>query len=153
LKNRGKGIKYYKLIFSITIFIILLDQLTKFLIRTSFALHESETLIPKVLELTHIQNTGIAFGLFKNMQPIMIIINVLIICVIIYYLKDIKNRKLAISISLILGGAFGNLIDRIFLGTITDFIKISIWPVFNIADSAITIGAILLAIYFIKKKH
>jgi len=151
LKKKEKDINYYKLIFSITLFIILIDQLTKFLIRSTLSINQTKTLIPKVLELTFIKNTGIAFGLLKNLQPIMITITILIIAIIIYYLKDIKDRNLAITISLILGGAFGNLVDRIFYGAITDFIKISIWPVFNVADACISVGAILLIIYFLKK--
>jgi len=91
--------------------------------------------------------------MLKNLQWVMIIVNVLIICVIIFYLRYVRQKKVALSLGMILGGAFGNLIDRVVYGTITDFIKVSIWPVFNIADACITIGAIMLAIYFLKKDN
>ncbi len=143
----------FKLVFSIALFIVIIDQLSKFLVRSKFLLNESKQLIPKVLELTRVENTGIAFGLLKDLEIVMIIISVLIIGAIIYYLKEVKNRNLCIFLSLILGGAFGNLIDRVFYGTITDFIKINIWPVFNIADSCITIGAVLLIVYFLRKEN
>ncbi len=152
-KNKEKGINHLKLILSIVLSIILLDQLTKFLVRSSLGLGQSKTLIPKVLELAYVQNTGIAFGMLKNLQWVMIIVNVLIICVIIFYLRYVRQKKVALSLGMILGGAFGNLIDRVVYGTITDFIKVSIWPVFNIADACITIGAIMLAIYFLKKDN
>ena len=141
---------YYKLISAITILIIIIDQITKFFAK---AITNTVILIPKVLEFTFVKNTGVAFGLFKGMQWIMIVLVILIILIIIYFIKDVKNKSLAISLSLILGGAIGNLIDRIVYSNVIDFIKISIWPVFNIADACITVGAILLIIYFIKKDN
>ena len=140
------------LISSITVFVILLDQLTKYFISKYMLLHQSIPLIKNILHLTYIQNTGAGFGILKNQNTFLIFTSLIIIGIILFYIKQIiKEKQIHIPIALILGGAFGNLIDRIFLGYVIDFIDFRIWPAFNIADSCITIGALWLIIYFWKK--
>ncbi len=135
-------------IFSTTLLVVILDQLTKFIVKKNFELNESIPLIKNILHLTYITNTGSAFGLFKGFNIFLILFSVVVIIVIFYYLKQKKlNQKLLqFSIGLLLGGTIGNLIDRIFYGFVVDFIDFRIWPVFNIADSAVTISIILLII-------
>jgi len=117
------------------------------------ALHQSIPLINNILHLTYIQNTGAGFGILKGSNTTLIFISLIIIGIILFYFdRIIKEKPTHIPVALILGGAVGNLIDRIFLGHVIDFVDFRIWPAFNIADSAITIGALLLIIYFWKKE-
>lgn len=140
------------LIFSISIFIVLLDQLTKYLVSKYMPLSQSIPLIKNVLYLTYIHNTGAGFGILRGWNTILIFISLIVIGIILFYFdKIIKERYIHIPISLILGGAIGNLIDRVFLGYVIDFIDFRIWPAFNVADSCITIGALWLIVYFWKK--
>jgi len=130
--------KSLPLIFSISIFVILLDQLTKYLISKYMVLHQSIPLINNILHLTYIQNTGAGFGILKSQNTFLIFISLIIIGIILFHIKKIvKEKQIHIPIALILGGAVGNLIDRIFLNHVIDFIDFRIWPAFNAADSAI----------------
>ena len=101
--------------------------------------------------MTLIHNTGIAFGFFKDQGIVFIVIPIIAIFLLvfnIYYYRqnnEALSRIYIVAFSLILGGAVGNLIDRIVYGYVIDFIDFRIWPVFNIADSAITVGAIMIA--------
>ena len=140
-------------IFSLIILaIIILDQLTKFLITKNMTLSQSIPLIQNILHLTYIHNTGATFGMLKGMNLLLIWVSVIVIGGILYnYNKIPKDKIPQLSLALIIGGAIGNLIDRISLGKVVDFIDFRVWPAFNIADSAISIGAVLLIIYFWNK--
>ncbi|MBI2129549.1 signal peptidase II [Candidatus Woesearchaeota archaeon] len=139
--------------FLMPILVVLFDQITKFLIKNYLALSQSLPIIKNIAYFTHIQNTGAGFGLFRNFNSVLIWTSVIVIGVILYnYDKIIKNKTTAIALSLILGGAVGNLIDRIFLGYVVDFIDFRVWPAFNVADSAVTIGVLILIVHFLKKK-
>lgn len=132
----------------ITIVVILsLDRLTKHLVTKNLSLNQSLPIIKEVFHLTLIHNRGAAFGILKNQVPLFIFTSILAIILIYFNLKNAKHKKISlykISLSLILAGALANLIDRLFFGFVIDFLDFRIWPVFNIADSSITIGAILL---------
>ncbi len=137
---------------SIIFIIVILDQITKRLILKYLSLHQSIPLINNILHFTHIQNTGAGFGILKQQNTFLIFTSLIIIGVILYnFDKTINEKPIHIPIALILGGALGNLVDRIFLGHVIDFIDFRIWPSFNIADSAIMIGALWLMFYFWKK--
>ena len=140
-------------VFSTALLIIILDQLTKFFIKNNFQLNQSIPIIKSILHLTYITNTGSAFGLFKGFNIFFILFSIIVFIVIFYYLKKIKENEklLQFSIGLLLGGTIGNLIDRIFYGSVIDFIDFRIWPVFNVADSAVTISIILLIILLWEK--
>lgn len=102
--------------------------------------------------LVYLQNTGVAFGLFRNMTHVFTVTSLLISAAAIYaYLFYLPNMNpwVQISMGLILGGGLGNVIDRIRLGFVVDFIRVGWWPVFNIADSAITVGVSMLAIFLL----
>ncbi|MBS3113838.1 signal peptidase II [Candidatus Woesearchaeota archaeon] len=140
-------------IFSIALFIISVDQLTKFFIKINFQLNQPVPIISNILHLTYITNTGSAFGLFKGLSIFFILFSIVVIIIVFYYLKRIKNNEktLQFSVGLLLGGTVGNLIDRLFYGAVVDFIDFRIWPVFNIADSAVTISVVFLIILLWKK--
>lgn len=139
--------------FAIAAVILALDQLTKFLVCRNLGIHESIPLIKNVFHLTLVYNRGAAFGLLKNQVPLFIITSFAAIVLICVSLRDAGHKLYRLSLWLILSGAIGNLIDRVAFGYVIDFLDFRIWPVFNIADSAITCGAILLSWTVIVKKH
>ncbi len=128
---------------TITILIILLDQLTKHFVRTYMLLGERIYLIGKYINLTYTTNTGASFSILSDYSFILGIIAVfVVIAIIIFYARIPREYRLAFA--LILAGTVGNLIDRMMYGAVTDFMNITIWPIFNVADVAITTAAILL---------
>ena len=130
--------------------VVILDQLSKLWVRTYLELGESLRLTAR-LSLTHVGNTGSAFGLLANQTFLLIIIGIaslFVILLFLRYLPQVTTLSMA-SIGLIWGGALGNLVDRLHLGFVTDFIDFRLWgsfhwPAFNIADAAITVGVFLL---------
>ncbi len=122
------------------------DQVTKLFVVCFFTPGESRAVIPPVFYLTYVQNIGAAFGLFKGQQWLFLACSIVVSGWIIREL--IRQEKLAAltaaSYALVLGGAAGNLIDRVRLGFVIDFLDFRVWPVFNIGDSAITVGIALL---------
>lgn len=142
------------MIFIIISSVIFLDQLTKFLATKFLLLNNPVPLVKNFLNLTLVHNRGAAFGLFQNQLLMFILVSILAIVLIICSLRDKKNSLIfKICLSLILGGAIGNLIDRARLGFVIDFLDFRVWPVFNLADSVITIAAILLTWELLFKKN
>ena len=143
-----------KLVIAISAIVIFLDQLSKFLIG-HFVKSNSVLLIKKVLYLTYVKNFGVAFNMLNNKRFIIILFSVILLALIYNYMKNFKdNKRNIIAFGLVYGGIIGNFIDRVFLGYVRDFIdfKIINYPVFNIADSAIVIGIVLLIIAIFKKE-
>lgn len=138
------------MIFIIVLSILSLDQLSKFIITRSLSLNQSIPVIKGVLHFSLVHNYGAAFGILKNQAALFIFTAFFAITLILINIRSNKGRFLGISLALILAGALGNLIDRLFLGYVIDFLDFRIWPVFNIADSAITIGAVLLGYSILK---
>ncbi|MEM4263773.1 MAG: signal peptidase II [Candidatus Woesearchaeota archaeon] len=141
--------------FGIALIIVILDQLTKYLVKSSLSFEQSISVIKNFFQIVLIKNFGIGFGLLNipKARWILVIITIIIIGTILYYYKQIiKKNFLLICTALIFGGAIGNLIDRVLLGFVIDFLDFMIWPAFNIADSAITAGVIGLIIYFSREK-
>ncbi len=131
----------------IIVFVILsLDQITKAIVSLKLELNETFPLIKGVVGITLVHNRGAAFGLFRG-QANLFILSSLAAIVLIYFLlkKNRHDNYYIFSLSLILAGAIGNLIDRLRFGYVIDFLNFYIWPVFNLADSAITIGGLFLA--------
>ncbi len=133
--------------------VIFLDQLTKLIIKNTLELNQTIPIIKNIFHLTYITNTGSVFGILKGWQLPLIFFSIIFIGFIFYYLNKIKEKEklLQVFIGFILGATIGNLIDRVFYGHVIDFLDFRIWPVFNIADSFITISVIFLIIYFWKK--
>ena len=135
--------------------VIVLDQITKAAIVKNFLMHESRTVVDGFFNIVYVMNPGAAFGFLADASEkfryfFFIGITVLVIALIIYYIVKIesRNRLYVISLTLIFAGAVGNLIDRIRFGSVVDFLDVYIgtahWPAFNVADSSITIGAVLM---------
>lgn len=134
-----------------TFSVVIVDRVTKLFFSEQLSYGESLPIIRNVLHMTLVHNTGIAFGFFKDQGIVFIVIPVIAIFLLVFNLYYYRQNNEALSrvyigaFSLILGGAIGNLIDRMVYGYVIDFIDFRVWPVFNIADSAITIGAIMVA--------
>lgn len=127
--------------------VLSLDQFTKFLVISRLSLNQSVPVLRGILHITRVHNRGAAFGILKDQLGLFILASLFAIALIYSNLKNTGFKKEPVysaSLSLILAGAVGNLIDRLRLGYVVDFIDFRIWPVFNVADSAITVGAILL---------
>ena len=135
----------------LSVLIVVLDQLTKFIVHSTMNLYDSIQVVPYLLNFTYIKNEGIAFGIyFEGAETIFIVLPILITIYLFYLLKneEFQDKFSQIALFLIIAGAVGNIIDRIFRGYVVDFIDFHLngmhWYVFNIADSSVTIGLIFL---------
>jgi signal peptidase II len=144
-----------KYFFIIAILVLLLDRVAKWAVASNIALHDSIAVIPGFFRLTHVQNTGAAFGLFAESSAqwkvgalVSFSILALVVVSALLWKHSHSLSTTTIGLSLILGGAMGNLWDRMLTGHVVDFLDFYVgtyhWPAFNVADSAIVIGAILL---------
>lgn len=143
--------------------IIIIDQITKAVILSFLPLYRFIEVIPGFFSLTHIQNPGVAFGFMSNQSSsllniIFLFVVSLAICLIFYFYINTpkKHTLLATGFALIFGGAIGNMIDRIRLGKVVDFLDFYIgnfhWPAFNVADSAISVGIVIFLFHLLFKK-
>jgi len=150
------GWQWNMLLFLIALLVVAADQLSKVWIRSNLLVGQS-LFEAGFFRITHVNNTGAAFGLFQGQSFLLTIvalvgITVLLVYVLVIYRKFplLDNRLGRSTLGLVLGGAVGNLIDRLRFGYVTDFISVGLWPAFNIADSAITVGVILFAYSFLR---
>ena len=139
----------------IAILIVAVDRFTKWLVAARIPLHDSIIVIPGFFHLTHVQNRGAAFGLWSDSPSewkvtmlIMFSLAALLVVVALLWKNSHAMSTTAAGLALILGGALGNLWDRLVMGRVVDFLDFSVsgyhWPAFNLADSAIVVGALLL---------
>ncbi|MCX7910651.1 MAG: signal peptidase II [Endomicrobia bacterium] len=142
--------------FFLFLFLVGLDQYTKFLIRVNFRLYQTKQILP-FLALTYTTNTGIVFGWFSGANIAFIVIVILVLMLVLLSAKSIISEIGSLGkfvVCLIISGGVGNLIDRIFLGEVIDFIDLqwnykNIWPIFNLADSYVFIGVCMVVIKYI----
>ena len=143
--------------------IILLDQSSKLYIDRLLPLHYSITIVKNFINITYVRNTGAAFGLLASQGTgfkvfFFFITSIIAVLIILFFLRSLKDTQtlLTSSLSLIMGGAIGNLIDRVRLGEVIDFIDLHWysyhWPAFNVADSAITVGGVFLIVNTVFRK-
>ena len=130
----------------IGILVFILDQLVKHAVLVSMHLGESIPIIKDVFHITFVLNPGAAFGMLEHQRWIFIVVALLVVVLALVFYKHIQRESLItrIGAGLLLGGALGNLLDRIQSGLVVDFLDFRIWPVFNIADIAICGGAAML---------
>ena len=138
------------LLIQLAVLVFFLDQFSKYLVREFLPLYHSWP-FEGFFRITHTFNTGSIFGLFQGHNPAFILVSFLGVAVLmlIYRSQRFPTGPLRLSLGLQLGGAFGNLIDRVRLGHVTDWIDVSVWPVFNVADACIVTGLVILAWLFI----
>lgn len=147
-------------LFVISAVIVILDQITKQLVRTNLPIGASwmpwEWLAPYA-RIIHWSNTGVAFGMFQGNNVFFAILASIVAIAIVYYYPSIpeEDKVLRFAMSMQLGGALGNLIDRIFVGQVTDFASVGNFAVFNVADACITtgVGVLLLGVYLEEKRE
>jgi len=141
----------------ISLAVLVLDQWTKWLVEARIPVHESREIIPGLLHLSHVRNTGVAFGLLpargdgKVTALLVALVFVALILVAAYFRKlPASERGLLAALALVLGGAVGNLVDRLATGAVVDFLGVYLgnyrWPDFNVADSAISVGLVWMLI-------
>jgi signal peptidase II len=147
--------KKYIILFATVAVVVLFDFLTKACISSSMSLHDSFVVVGGFLNITYVRNPGAAFSFLADAPAIFraiffMTVTVLAIILVLYYIAKSKIEEpiMIFSLSLILSGAVGNLIDRVRFGEVVDFIDVYIssyhWPAFNVADSAITVGAAIM---------
>jgi len=153
------------LFLAITVLVVLLDQATKAWIISTMRIYDSFAVIEGFFSITHVRNPGAAFGFLAGAPPLFrylffLAVTVAAIVLILHYLRvsRIEEPSLVSALALILAGAAGNLIDRIRFGEVVDFLDVYIgshhWPAFNVADSAITVGAgVLMAVLLRRRKE
>lgn len=144
-------IQRYWPIATIAAVIVALDQWTKWLVRVNIPdggvwMPESLAWLSPYARIVHWHNTGAAFGMFQNASMVFTVLAFIVIAAILYYYPHVENSdwSLRLAMSMQLGGAIGNLIDRLTRGRVTDFISIGTFPVFNVADASISVGAVVL---------
>nr|WP_248483428.1 signal peptidase II [Tepidibacter aestuarii] len=144
-----------KLNIALFVFLVLLDQVTKYYALNFLSKIGSITIIDNMFNLTYVENRGAAFGMLQNQKWFFILVAFVVVSFIVYYLRTNKNisRLYQVSLVLILAGAIGNLIDRIRLNFVVDFFDFIVWPVFNMADICVVIGGILLSYIIIFDKE
>ena len=129
---------------------VVLDQAVKFLVRAAIPLHTSQTLIPGLFDLTYIRNTGAAFSIFSTHTWMLTVLSGVATAVLLVLLlrRALPTRLGMLSLSLLLAGAAGNLIDRLAFGYVTDMFETTFmnFPVFNVADIGVVIGGVLLVL-------
>lgn len=125
--------------------VLAIDQLTKYLVRSNLDMYESW---PRegIVRLTYGSNTGMAFGLFPDYTLVLVLASLFAVGFLFYFYRTqaFTSRLLRLAIGLQLGGALGNLVDRLWTGTVVDFIDVGWWPIFNLADSSVVVGITLL---------
>jgi signal peptidase II len=151
-KYRGR----LRLFLIVAALVVILDQLSKLFINSN---RPQVELLPGFLDLVYVENTGAIFGLFHNHTEVFIALGIAGVIVILVFLRYFPPATTlgAVSFALILGGAVGNLIDRIRLGYAIDFVSLHLrdlfrWPAFNFADTALTVGIVVLIYYFYKSR-
>jgi signal peptidase II len=137
-------------------FVVLIDQLSKYLVRTQLEVGQSWDIVPwlaPILRITHVTNTGVVFGLFPGAGTLLTAISATVVVVILVYHWRLPSEQwlVRVVLALPLGGAVGNLVDRLSRGFVVDFIDLRFWPlhewpIFNLADTSIVTGVMLLAL-------
>ena len=131
------------------IIVLVLDQLTKFFVRSSLAEGETAGILP-FFSITHTSNTGAGFSILQGYNSALIWVAVFAAGLLVYFYNEFSGKD-AVFMGIVLGGIAGNLIDRIVFGHVTDFLDFRVWPVFNIADAALTIGILGYIVHNLKK--
>jgi len=130
--------------------VVILDQISKEIVRQTLAVGQrwpgAESPLSRWFTVTHVGNTGVSFGMAQGRSEVLSLLSLGIIVVLLWYRRQVPPgaRWLNVALGLLVGGALGNLVDRLRIGHVTDFLDFQFWPVFNVADSAIFLGVCLL---------
>jgi signal peptidase II len=128
----------------LTVAVLILDRITKHLVVTGIAVGDVHKFMPAI-NLVHVRNSGVAFGFFSGGGALVLVLTLIALgALVTFFILRPRRPLLWLPTGLVVGGAVGNLIDRVSSGSVTDFIKLPLWPAFNLADTAITIGVLSL---------
>jgi signal peptidase II len=131
--------------------VLVLDQATKALVRATIARGDSVAVVPGV-HLVHVHNTGVAFGALAGGGAVVtLVIAAALVALVAYFATHVERRLAWLPTGMLLGGALGNIVDRVREGGVTDFVKLPHWPAFNVADMAITLGVLVL-LYVLERR-
>ncbi|MBN2851288.1 MAG: signal peptidase II [Clostridia bacterium] len=151
MKSKINFKKSYWLLVSLVLIVI--DQLSKWYVKENFELLKSKEIINGFFYITHHKNTGAAWGIFQNGTLVLAAISGIIAIVLVVFLLKMDDKFASLSLSIIIAGALGNFIDRVAFLEVTDFLDFYIFkydfPIFNVADSCVVVGTILLSIYIL----
>jgi len=150
--------KKYIFVLGVAAVVLLLDQATKWYIRQTVSLYESIAVLEGIFSITHVRNSGGAFGFLNGTRsalrlPFFVVVSMVAVGVLLVFVRRVEpgQRGLLLALGGILGGALGNLVDRMMAGEVTDFLDFHwrgyYWPAFNVADSCITTGVLILLVY------
>ena len=133
----------------LAVFVVGLDQWSKYLVRASMQMGESIPIIDSIFHLTYIENEGVAFGLFSGHTNIFVLVSILVLIGLLIFVWKESSQSLLLhyGAALVVSGALGNIIDRAMKASVTDMFDFRIWPIFNIADIAVCVGFVLLVLY------
>lgn len=137
---------------AIVALVVIIDQVIKYFVSINLKPIGSVEAIPHILDLVYVENRGVAFGMFSDLRWLFVVLTSVVIAIFLFLLiKNSKKSKLfCVSSALIIGGGIGNLIDRLFLGYVVDYLQLSFFsPVCNFADYCITFGTVMLVIYLL----
>lgn len=157
-RGYGDGVNKYGLVGIVGAIVLVLDQLTKVYIRAAFHLYESLPVIDGLFHITYVHNPGGAFGMLRDADasvrlPFFLLVSLVAVGALLWFVRQLptEQRFLQVALGLVLGGALGNFIDRAWFGHVTDFLDVFWgtyhWPAFNIADSGISVGIVILLYY------
>lgn len=152
-EERLAGGYRWALLFGVALLVFLVDQGSKYLVLRNLGWGEPWnpiTSLKRLVSLTLVTNTGAAFGLLPDHGTLFAVVAIIVVIAILLYERHIPTDQawLRIPLGMQLGGAAGNLVDRLHYGHVIDFIDFKVWPIFNLADSAIVVGVCILAFYF-----
>jgi signal peptidase II len=147
-KKKQKKVNYY--FFILSFILVAIDQASKFYIRSIFILGDSIPLFGNFFRFTYLQNTGVSFGLFKGNNMFFVVLSIIALAYFIYLF--VTEKEFQVQYSLVIAGVIGNVIDRIHLGYVVDFIDIGSFPVFNVADSCISVGVMWIIFLLLRKE-
>jgi signal peptidase II len=138
---------------AVMVVVVVLDQATKAAVRSGIAQGDSDAVFPGV-ELVHVRNEGVAFSRFSGGGTIVtIIVAAALVALVAYFATHLNKPLVWLPTGMLLGGALGNIIDRVRYGAVTDFIKLPAWPAFNVADISITFGVLVLLYVTERPRH
>jgi signal peptidase II len=129
---------------AVVVLIVVLDRITKALVVSGIAVGDVHKFLPGI-RLVHVRNAGVAFGFLSGGGALVLALTLIALCVLlVYFVRHPTRPLLWLPTGMLVGGAVGNLIDRLATGSVTDFIKLPFWPAFNVADMSITLGVLVL---------
>lgn len=146
MSHPGSGRRSLVLLIGVACATFAVDRVSKIAVQTYIPLGESRRLANGLLYISHAQNTGAAFSLGASFGNVFLLFAIAATAVILYYNRHVPTREIwtRVALGMVMGGALGNAVDRVVAGSVTDFIDFRIWPVFNLADSAIVVGTAIL---------